>query len=60
VVGTGMDVVDNINGLTTFDLVAEFGESALTTVPLQNYTNTAVPPEVANFIVMSSISALSL
>ena len=60
VVGTGMDVVDTINGLTTFDLAAEFGESALTTVPLQNYTNNAVPPEVANFIVMTSISALPL
>ena len=59
VVGTGMDVVDTINGLTTFNLVAEFGESALTTVPLQNYNN-AVPPEVANFIVTSSISALPL
>ena len=60
VVGTGMDVVDNINDLATFDLVSEFGESALNTVPLQNYTNTGSAPEVSNFIVMSSISALSL
>ena len=60
VIGTGMDVVDTINDLTTFDLVSDFGEGALTTVPLQNYTNTSTPPEVANFIVMSSISTLPL
>lgn len=60
VIGTGMDVVDTINGLTTFNVADEFGNSALTTVPLQNYSNNAALPQVDNFIVTSSISALPL
>jgi len=60
VIGTGMDVVDTINGLTTFNVADEFGNSALTTVPLQNYSYNAALPQVDNFIVTSSISALPL
>lgn len=38
VLGTGMTVVDAIAGMTTFNISGPLSNSALTTVPLKNYT----------------------
>jgi cyclophilin family peptidyl-prolyl cis-trans isomerase len=38
VIGSGMNIVDQINQLPTLDLRSETGESAFSDLPLQNYT----------------------
>ncbi|MCH2203886.1 MAG: peptidylprolyl isomerase [Fuerstiella sp.] len=58
VIGSGMDVVDAINRLPEFNLVSDFGQTALTDVPLQNYADTSVPAGHDNFVIFESISVL--
>ena len=58
VIGTGMNVVDAINRLPEFNLVSDFGQPALTDVPLQNFADTSVPAARDNFIILESISVL--
>ena len=58
VIGTGMIVVDTINSLPGFNLVSDFGEPALTDVPLRDYADTGVPAARDNFVIVESISVL--
>lgn len=58
VIGTGMDVVDAINRLPEFNLVSDFGQPALTDVPLQHFMDATVPAARDNFIILESISVL--
>lgn len=45
VIGTGMDVVDAIEALPSFNITNETGQFALTDVPLVNYVGTGTPTE---------------
>ena len=45
IIGTGMDVVDAIEALPSFNVTNETGQFALTDVPLVNYSGTGTPTE---------------
>lgn len=49
VIGSGMDVVDAIEALPSFNVTGETGQFALTDVPLVNYSGTGTPTE-ANYV----------
>ncbi|MBM82548.1 MAG: hypothetical protein CMJ78_18445 [Planctomycetaceae bacterium] len=59
VIGTGMDVVDAINALPTFNVNAQFPpQTALTDVPLTNNFEAGTTPNATNFVSVSSVARI--
>lgn len=57
VIGDGMDVVDDINELLTFDITQLIGNGAFTDTPLENYTQGDQPAR-DNYVLFSNIGTL--
>ena len=54
VIGTGMDVVDAINNIPTFDVSTELANGALGEVPLTNNYEAGTTPTSANVVTVST------
>ena len=57
VIGSGLDVADAIHALNTFNLVNDFGQSALTDVPLIDFNGQQVADE-SNFVFVNAVNVL--